>query len=153
MTNRRNPEGLAIIRATSGRNDRDIVQACALLNSVLFTVEQFERGIAVYNGSAASSDNGARDVAFAALVAFCDAEDIWPADIAAFSMLRRDQQIAETTYAISDEGERDVDLKREDPELYADCVTRPFHQGYFRFLQPSEIGPDGEVIPLAAPVD
>ena len=139
-------EARATIRAAKGSDDRAIANACRLLNSVKLTVDQFDRGLQVYDAALASKserrDGKVWDDAAYALAAFCEREGMLPADVAAEAIIIRRGPILEALC------EARFDIKTEDPKLYEECVTRTIHQGYFRFLEANEIDENGEVIPL-----
>lgn len=140
---------LAAIRALSAEDDRSIAQACAVANSITVTIDQFERGMQARDKTCSvftlPRGREACEAGRATLVRFCEEEGILPADAAAEVILLRNRPIQEAN------DHRGGDIKKKDPALYRDCITRSIHQGYFRYLKPAEIGKDGSVIPLPVP--
>lgn len=138
MSEKPGSAALATIREALmiGADDQKIARACSVLNGIVITVDQYERGMHVRRQAIVNRGDGDE-----ALEKFCQRESLLPSDAAALAFLIRSNPIDEARY----HGE---ELKKHNRALYEDCITRTIHRGYFRLLDPSEVDAEGNVIPL-----
>ena len=102
-----------------GAPRRDYERVIALLNSVTMTMDQVERGYSAYLRGDRESGGYNEAKREEALLAFCVAEGLAPAPVAALAIqFRADVYIS----ALSN----GYDIKAEDPERYETIATDPF---------------------------
>lgn len=95
-------------------------EAIALLNTVKFTIEQFEQGWDLYERAQVRVMRSElpREAPMAALEDFCASEGLFPSDLAAAAIYVRADPIVEARSSA-------VDLKAEYREAYASCILSP----------------------------
>ncbi|RZK03382.1 MAG: hypothetical protein EOO76_03015 [Novosphingobium sp.] len=98
--------------------DADWRRALARMNAVHLTVDQFERGLRVYRAEPLEIGHlGAENARMAALISFCAAEGIEPAQVAAHAIAFRQN-------AIHDVASEGVDFRKRRP-FYEMLITDP----------------------------
>lgn len=139
-------DDLIAILTAPVKDDRAIATACRILNSIKLTVDQFNRGVQAYDEVYANTPKPhgqeVRAMARDALKAFCESEGLLPAEVAVEAILIRRRPIEDMLY------EARQDIRKTNPRLYEDCITRTIHHGYFRMLKANEIDESGDIIPL-----
>lgn len=113
------PEQPLVLPLPSPKRAAEVANVLALLNAVAMTIDQFERGRCAYIGGASDPfDSAFYDKRAAALHAFCHAEGLLPADVAARAILVRWDEVGEAW-------DCGVDLKKSNPAVYESMVTGP----------------------------